>query len=69
MNSLRVLLTGATGYIAGQLLPAFRNRYELRFVDLRDTGAPGDGVEGAEVFDLLSDDDSTLEPLSPAWTL
>ncbi|HZC26756.1 MAG TPA: NAD(P)-dependent oxidoreductase [Actinopolymorphaceae bacterium] len=44
----RVLLTGATGYIAGQLLPAFRERYDLRLVDVR----PGEGVA---VADLLTD--------------
>jgi hypothetical protein len=59
----RVLLTGATGYIAGQLLPAFRERYDLRLIDVRETDASGNGVEGVEVFDLLSDEDSRLEPL------
>jgi NAD dependent epimerase/dehydratase family len=59
----RVLLTGATGYIAGQLLPAFRERYDLRLIDVKVTDASGNGVEGVEVFDLLSDEDSTLEPL------
>ena len=59
----RVLLTGATGYIAGQLLPAFRERYDLRLVDVRDVDASGNSVEGVEVSDLLSDEDSALEPL------
>ena len=58
-----VLLTGATGYIAGQLLPAFRERYDLRLIDIRETDASGNGVEGVEAVDLLSDEDSTLEPL------
>ena len=59
----RVLLTGATGYIAGQLLPAFRERYDLRLIDLREVDASGNDVAGVEVFDLLSEEDSTLEPL------
>jgi hypothetical protein len=59
----RVLLTGATGYIAGQLLPAFRERYDLRLIDVREVDSSGNTVEGVETFDLLSDDDSTLEPL------
>jgi nucleoside-diphosphate-sugar epimerase len=59
----RVLLTGATGYIAGQLLPAFRERYDLRLIDAREVDASGIGVEGVEAFDLLSDEDATLEPL------
>jgi hypothetical protein len=60
---LRVLLTGATGYIAGQLLPAFRERYDLRLVDVRDVDASANTIEDVEVADLISDDDSTLEPL------
>ncbi|HEX5912750.1 MAG TPA: NAD(P)-dependent oxidoreductase, partial [Rubrobacter sp.] len=59
----RVLLTGATGYIAGQLLPAFRERYDLRLIDVREVDASGNTIEGVETFDLLSDEDSTLEPL------
>ena len=58
----RVLLTGATGYIAGQLLPAFRERYDLTLIDLRDKDASGERVEGVEVVDLLSADDPALEP-------
>ncbi|MEQ4209839.1 NAD(P)-dependent oxidoreductase [Actinopolymorpha sp. B17G11] len=52
----RVLLTGATGYIAGQLLPEFRARYDLRLVDVR----PGDDVE---VADLLNAPAGELAPL------
>ncbi|MEQ7125595.1 NAD(P)-dependent oxidoreductase [Actinopolymorpha sp. B11F2] len=52
----RVLLTGATGYIAGQLLPEFRTRYDLRLVDVR----PGDDVE---VADLLNAPVGELAPL------
>jgi hypothetical protein len=64
MNRPRVLLTGASGYIAGQLLGAFRERYDdLRLVDVRDSTVSGDRVEGVEVVDLLSADDAALEPL------
>ena len=59
----RVLLTGATGYIAGQLLPAFRERYDdLRLLDVRDTDRDGQRVEGVEIADLLSDDAARLRP-------
>jgi hypothetical protein len=54
MAKLRVLLTGATGYIAGQLLPAFRERYDLRLIDARRENGTGQVVEGVEVLDLLS---------------
>lgn len=62
MGKRRVLLTGATGYIAGQLLPAFRERYELGMMDVRETDSFGEKIEGVEVADLLSADDATLEP-------
>jgi hypothetical protein len=63
MNRVRVLLTGATGYIASQLLPAFRERYDLRLLDVRDTDTSGNSVEGVEVHDLISDSDQALGPL------
>jgi hypothetical protein len=65
MSSTRqtVLLTGATGYIAGQLLPEFRDRYDLRLIDVRDTKRDGDPMEGVEIVDLLEADRSTLERL------
>jgi nucleoside-diphosphate-sugar epimerase len=53
---LRVLLTGATGYIASQLLPVFRQRYELVALDVRATDARGQAVAGVQVGDLLADD-------------
>ena len=59
---MRVLLTGATGYIANQLLPAFRERYDLRLLDVREEDGSGRHVEGIEVADLLVDDRSKLEP-------
>jgi hypothetical protein len=59
----RVLLTGATGYIAGQLLPMLRERYDLRLVDVRETDRDGNPVEGVEVLDLLTADQSALDRL------
>ena len=50
MAKPRVLVTGATGYIARQLVPALAERYDLRQIDVR----PGDGVE---VVDLLAESD------------
>jgi hypothetical protein len=58
-----VLLTGATGYIAGQLLPALRERYDLRLVDVRATNRDGDPVPGVEIVDVLTADRTTLETL------
>ncbi|MGH2459417.1 MAG: NAD-dependent epimerase/dehydratase family protein, partial [Chloroflexota bacterium] len=47
-----VLVTGAAGYIASYLLPAFRERYELRLVDVRPTDGTGKAVEGIQVRDV-----------------
>jgi hypothetical protein len=59
----RVLLTGATGYIAGQLLPAFGERYDLKLLDVREEDGSGTRIEGVEVVDLLGDDRARLEDL------
>ncbi|QRM34012.1 NAD(P)-dependent oxidoreductase [Microvirga sp. VF16] len=63
MAKLRVLLTGATGYIAGQLLPAFRERYDLRLIDTRQETRAGQAVEGVEVLDLLSASSADLQAI------
>src|SRR5712691_8178117 len=60
-RKLRVLLTGATGYIASQLLPVFRERYELKLVDVRGTNALGQPVDGVEAVNLLDEPDDTLK--------
>jgi hypothetical protein len=57
----KVLLTGATGYIAGQLLPALRDRYDLRLIDVRDRNKDGEHVPGVEIVDVLNADRSTVE--------
>ena len=56
----RVLVTGATGYIASQLLPVFRERYDLVLLDVRTTDAGGQPVAGAQVADFLAEDPTPL---------
>lgn len=63
MAKPRVLLTGAAGYIAGQLLPAFRERYDLRLVDVRAENRAGAAVEGITVVDMLNDAPAELAAL------
>ena len=47
-----VLVTGAAGYIGSYLLPAFRERYELRLVDNRDRDGLGQPVADLYVRDV-----------------
>src|SRR5262249_4046601 len=47
-----VLVTGAAGYIASYLLPAFRERYDLRLVDVQATDGKGRPVAGIQVRDV-----------------
>ena len=63
MTKHRVLLTGATGYISGQLLPEFRDRYDLRLIDARGEDREGRRVEGVEVVNLLEEDPARLAAL------
>ena len=58
-----VLVTGATGYVASQLLPAFRQRYDLRLVDVTREGRGGRVVEDVVVHDLRAPDLKAHRPL------
>lgn len=63
MARRKVLITGATGYIAGRLLPGLQDHYDLTLVDVRDTMRDGTPVAGVRTADLLQDDLETLRPL------
>lgn len=52
----KVLITGASGYIAGRMLPAFRERYELVLLDVKTTNREGGVVEGVQIADLTNTD-------------
>ena len=52
----KVLITGAAGYIADQLLPTFREQYETVLVDVTDTNRRGEKVEGIVIQDLIDPD-------------
>ena len=53
MPNRKVLVTGAAGKIAGQVLPALRERYDLALLDVRTTNRNGDEVEGIQIADLV----------------
>ena len=63
----KVLMTGAAGYIANQLLPTFRETYEMVLVDVTDTdpGACCDGATGVCVDDSQADDCTSA---TQVWT-
>ena len=48
----RVLITGASGYVAGLMLPALRERYDLTLLDVRTTDRQGNEVDGIQLVDL-----------------
>ena len=56
MSRRKVVLTGATGYVAGRMLPALRERYDLTLVDIKTSNRQGEEVEGVVVADLLERD-------------
>lgn len=49
----RVLITGAAGYIAGRMLPEFRQQYELVLLDVKTTNRDGQEVEGVQIAELV----------------
>lgn len=63
MSARRVLVTGATGYIASILLPALRERYDLTLVDIKKVDRDGRRVEGVETVDILDDPSHRLADL------
>lgn len=56
MPKKKVLVTGACGVIAGVLLPALRQRYDLTLLDARQTDSGGNAVPGAQIADLMNHD-------------
>jgi len=63
----RVLLTGAVGAIGSQLVPALREAYDFRMIDVRDTDRQGQRLEGVELFDLVKSSDAELTELFSAF--
>ncbi len=53
MSRQKVVVTGAAGKIAGQVLPALRERYDLVLVDVRDSDRQGRPLEGVQIADLV----------------
>ena len=52
----KVLMTGAAGYIAAQLLPTFSERYEMVLLDVNDRDRGDKPVKGVNIVDLTDPD-------------
>jgi nucleoside-diphosphate-sugar epimerase len=55
----RVVVTGAAGLLAGQMLPVLRQHYDLTLLDIRTTDRDGNEVQGIQIADLLDRDRDT----------
>ncbi len=53
---MRVVVTGAAGKIAGQVLPALHHRYELVLIDIKDTNRQGETLPDVHIADLTDRD-------------
>lgn len=58
-NSKKILMTGATGFVASIMLPKFLEKYDMTLLDTRDINFDGDCVPGVNVVDLSNSDQST----------
>ena len=56
MAKKKVVVTGASGTIAGVLLPTLRERYDLTLLDERVSDSKGKAVAGVQVVDLMNKD-------------
>src|SRR4051812_49194149 len=53
MAKRKVVVTGASGYVAGRMLPDLRKRYDLTLLDVRTTNRAGEEIPGVQTADLL----------------
>lgn len=56
MTKRKVLITGGTGYVAGRMLEALRERYDLTILDVKQTNQEGEEIEDVVITDLLNRD-------------
>ena len=56
MPKRKIVVTGASGYVAGRMLPALQERYETVLLDVKTTNRQGEEVAGIHIADLLEKD-------------
>lgn len=59
MSKRKVLVIGAAGYLAGRVLPAYRERYDLVLLDVKTANRDGEEVEGVQIANLVDSDRDT----------
>ncbi|MDA1298143.1 MAG: NAD(P)-dependent oxidoreductase [Chloroflexi bacterium] len=59
----RVLVTGAAGYVASQMLDEFSERYDLVMADVTDLGRDGQKIDGLQTADFIDTDRSKYQHL------
>lgn len=58
MAKRKVLMTGASGYIASLMLPAMREHFDLVLADVSNTDRSGNEIEGVHIADFIDPDRS-----------
>ncbi|MFT5368253.1 MAG: nucleoside-diphosphate-sugar epimerase [Candidatus Latescibacterota bacterium] len=53
MAKKRVVVIGAAGFLAGRVLPAFREQYDLVLLDVYNTNRAGEEVEDVVIADVI----------------
>jgi UDP-glucose 4-epimerase len=53
---MKVVVTGAAGYLADRMLPELRRRYDLTLLDIQSKNRRGEAVDGVIEVDLLQRD-------------
>jgi len=56
MTKKKIVVTGASGKVAGQVLPALRARYDVTLLDVKTTNRAGEEVPGVQIADLVNKD-------------
>jgi len=59
MKQRKIVVTGAAGKVAGQLLPALRESYDVTLLDVQTANRDGETIEDIEIADLVSRDRET----------
>ena len=56
MSKAKVLITGASGYVASLMLPELRERYDLVLLDVKTNDRDGNEVPGVQISNLIDKD-------------